>query len=53
MDEIRYDPSINIALHFRANGGLDLKWYVSTNEDIGDFKIQLQSRTFPRSTLFR
>lgn len=36
----------------RNGGGLDLKWYVSTNEDVGDFRLQLQSRSYPRSTLF-
>ena len=37
---------------FRQNGGLQLTWYVSTNEDVGDFRLEVQTRTFPRSTLF-
>ena len=38
---------------FRSGGGLNLKWFVSTNADVGDFRLQLQTRTFPRSILFR
>lgn len=33
-------------------GGLDVSWYVSTNEDVGNFKLELQTRTFPRSVIF-
>ena len=39
-------------LSCREDGGLQLTWYVSTNEDVGDFRLEVQTRTFPRSTLF-
>merc|ERR1712223_8599 len=55
---ILIQKNINLTLMSRLGkikengGGLDLKWYVSTNEDVGDFRLQLQSRSYPRSTLF-
>ena len=52
MIDVAFLVFVNV-LFFRNGGGLDLKWYVSTNEDVGDFRVQVQSRSYPRSTLFR
>ena len=27
-------------------------WFVNTNEDVGDFRLELRTRTFPQQTLF-
>ena len=31
---------------------VEVSWYVSTNEDVGDFRLELRSKGIPQSTLF-
>ena len=29
-----------------------MSWFVSTNEDVGDFRLELRTKGFPQTTLF-
>lgn len=37
----------------RDRDKLDLSWYVNTNEDVGNFRLELRSGGIPQTTLFR
>jgi len=32
---------------------LEFSWFVNTNEDVGDFRLELRTRSFPQTTLFQ
>ena len=37
---------------FRDANKLEFSWFVNTNEDVGDFHLELRTRSFPQTTLF-
>ncbi len=32
---------------------VEFSWFVNTNEDVGDFHLELRTRAFPQTTLFQ
>ncbi len=45
--------SLLVIEHSRDGNKLEFSWYVNTNEDVGDFHLELRTRKFPQSTLFQ
>ena len=45
--------SSSSSLSCRHEGQLEVSWYVSSNEDIGDFRLELRTKGFPQTTLFQ
>ena len=37
----------------RERDRIDLSWYVNTNEDVGNFRLELRSGGIPQTTIFK
>jgi hypothetical protein len=50
----RLNPDVKFR-DVRQSGPSDLEfsWFVNTNEDVGDFRLELRTRSFPQTTLFQ
>ena len=46
------DDSCLVIYTYREENKLEFSWFVNTNEDVGDFRLELRTKGFPQTTLF-
>ena len=49
----KLNPDVKFREIHADKSRVEFSWYVNTNEDVGDFRLELRTRTLPQQTLFR
>ncbi len=50
--QFRLNPDVRFRQVDEKGDRVEFSWFVNTNEDVGDFHLELRTRTFPQTTLF-